>query len=405
MTIVATFLLLLPLTQTSPESAPRQGAAVTVAAEVRDAAALLRLAFDAGERMPLNPHARNKSKLQGVVVDACLKLGQPDQALAYAERIGDWRLGLAQASAAVFHAEQGNSKAAKECVSKAENFLKLAEKSETVQDWQRDRIRARIAQTLIQLDEPGEAARFEDGLAAAELAPVQSAKGRKLSPEELKARLEGVDTVVLNGNFEEIRSTLTACAKLFEQFYAQPDLRDSIQSKITSSWAKLPLQVRVEILMSMSEAALKVKDNAKALELVTLAQQQFQVAQWLTETEVAFIGELAKLRARAGDADRARRELEAGLKKYDEAEARIVNIYRASALRPVAEAWFVIGDRTRAGELYARALEAGMQNPNSRPRADDLCATACSMAVIGFQPDAAQFERMRAILAGLGDPW
>jgi tetratricopeptide (TPR) repeat protein len=234
---------------------------------------------------------------------------------------------------------------------------------------------------------------------------VQSAKGRKLSSEELKDRLEGVDTVVLNGGFEEIKSTLTACAKLFEQFYEQTELRDAIQNKITSSWAKLPLQVRVEILMSMSESALKVKGNAKALELVTLAQQQFTIGQWLPESEVAFIGELAKLRARAGDIERARRELEAGLKKYDEAEAKIVDIYRATALRPVAEAWFVIGDRTKAAALYARALEAGMQNPNSRPRADDLSATACSMAVIGFQPDAAQFDRMRKILAGLGDPW
>ena len=402
---LVTLSLLLLLVQGFPDAVSQQVAAAAVAEQPRDADALLKLAFEAGERMPLQPHARNKSKLQGVVVDACLKLGHPEQALAYAERIGDWRLGLAQASVAALHAEHGNAKAAKECVSKAEAFLKVAEKSETIQDWQRDRIRARLAQTLIQLDELAEAARFEAGLGANELAPVQSAKGRKLSPEELKDRLEGVDTVVLNGGFEEIKSTLTACAKLFEQFYGQTELRDAIQNKIISSWAKLPLQVRVEILMSMSESALKAKDNAKSLELVTLAQQQFTIGQWLPESEVAFIGELAKLRARAGDIERARRELEAGLKKYDEAETKIVDIYRATALRPVAEAWFVIGDRTKAAALYARALEAGMQNPNSRPRADDLSATACSMAVIGFQPDAAQFDRMRKILAGLGDPW
>lgn len=393
------------LLQAANPQPPANSPADSAAAISSEAKALLDLAFSAGERMPTQPHARNRSKLMGTVVDACFELKQPENALRYAEKIGDWRLGLALASAAVMSAEQGESKQVRDYVNRADAQLRAAEKSGSILDWQRDRVRSRLAQALILINEVDDAMHFEDGLGAGELAPVQSAKGRKLNADELKKRLDGVDTVVAAGGFEEIKSTLSACAILYEQFYAEKELRDSIQAKVTSSWAKLPLQVRVEILMSMARTALKQSDRAKALELVGLAQEQMQVGQWLPESEVAFLGELTKLRARAGDMDRARRELEAAIKKYDEAEQRIVNIYRASALRPVAEAWVLIGDRSMAEKLYFRVVEAGVQNPNSRPRADDLAATACSMAVVGFSPGEKLFTRMQAILSGLGDPW
>ncbi|MGA1018145.1 MAG: hypothetical protein ACO3YY_09200, partial [Phycisphaerales bacterium] len=60
-------------------------------------------------------------------------------------------------------------------------------------------------------------------------------------------------------------------------------------------------------------------------------------------------------------------------------------------------------DRARA--MYLRALASGMENPNARPRAIDLAATARSMAASGFQPDAELLEEMRAIRTRLGDPW
>lgn len=390
-----------------PVSANTCQAPVSTAEQSQPGAALnlLELAFQAGARMPSQPHARNRSKLQGGVVDACFQLGLSEQAVRYAEQIGDWRKGLGYASAAVHWAEKGQSAQAQRFVRQAQSFLDQAATQESTADWQRDRIRARVARALILLGERAAAAEFEANLAASETAPVQAAKGRQLSVEELMQKLKGVDEVVQAGGFEEIQNTLQACAELFEQFYAQPQARDSIQAKITSSWAKLPLQVRVEILIRMGEAALRCRDQAKTLELVSLAQEQFQVGQWLPESEVAFIGALAKLRARAGDVERARKELEAGIAKYNAAEERIVNIYRASALRPIAEAWVAVGKLTEAAKIYSRALEAGQQNPNSRPRADDLAATACSMAVVGFEPDEALWSRMREIEKGLNDPW
>jgi hypothetical protein len=64
-----------------------------------------------------------------------------------------------------------------------------------------------------------------------------------------------------------------------------------------------------------------------------------------------------------------------------------------------------LGDPALSAAVYARAVEEAVLNPNSRPRADDLVATCCSMAVCGFQPDEKLWARMVEIGAKLGEPW
>ena len=39
------------------------------------------------------------------------------------------------------------------------------------------------------------------------------------------------------------------------------------------------------------------------------------------------------------------------------------------------------------------------------PRADDLCATLCSMARNGVEPDSELWKEIRAVYAGLREPW
>jgi hypothetical protein len=111
------------------------------------------------------------------------------------------------------------------------------------------------------------------------------------------------------------------------------------------------------------------------------------------------------MRYLVGDEDAARRQLDGALEFYRANEEKIVNIYRAESLHPVAEAYLAMGDRARAMSVYRLAVEAGVANPNSRPRAIDLAATCCSMAVHGAVPDARLWARMREIRNGLSDPW
>jgi hypothetical protein len=56
-------------------------------------------------------------------------------------------------------------------------------------------------------------------------------------------------------------------------------------------------------------------------------------------------------------------------------------------------------------KLYRRAAEEGIQNPNARPRTEDLVATCLSMARQDVQPDAELVRRLRATREGLADPW
>ena len=90
----------------------------------------------------------------------------------------------------------------------------------------------------------------------------------------------------------------------------------------------------------------------------------------------------------------------------DDAEReRIAPIFRASALRPIAETYQSMGDNAAALALYKRVVEEGANNKNARPRAEDLSATCRSMALNAAEPDSELWARLREISAGLCNPW
>ena len=117
------------------------------------------------------------------------------------------------------------------------------------------------------------------------------------------------------------------------------------------------------------------------------------------------MAQLAALRHRAGEKSQARVEVDAALAKFEAERQKIVNIDRAKTLRPIAEAYSSMSDASAALMVYKRALEEGVENPNSRPRAEDLAATLCSMALNRFEPDAQTWLRIVEICDGLGQPW
>jgi hypothetical protein len=61
-----------------------------------------------------------------------------------------------------------------------------------------------------------------------------------------------------------------------------------------------------------------------------------------------------------------------------------------------------MGETGAALAAYRTAIEEGVENPNSRPRAEDLCATLCSMATSGVDPDADLKARLHQISADWG---
>ncbi len=370
---------------------------------------LLDLAFQTATALPVEPHIKNRSRAQEAVVATCLELDQSRRALEYAERIDNWRRGAAYADIAFYSAQHGDVSGARHCLDLARRISERVE-DEAVEDasaqrWRTDRIRATIARTYLSLGQPEQAAQFEAGVAQSEAGEVEALKVARTDAEAFDEQLAALDSVVATGDFDQVRNALDSYAELYDRSYASEDRRAQVEAKIKAAWKKLPIMVHVELLMELSGYALDHEDRAKALALVEEAELLVNGSRWSPEDQLPVIARMAILRYRAGDEGKARSEADAALAMFDAARDRIVNIYRAGTLRPLAEAYRSMGDTAAALTVYKRAVEEGVENPNSRPRAEDLSATCCSMALHAVEPDAELWARLREVFEGLGQPW
>ncbi|HSW01971.1 MAG TPA: hypothetical protein VLI39_17525 [Sedimentisphaerales bacterium] len=332
---------------------------------------LLDIAFGAASAIPIDPHVKSRSLAQAAVVTACLDLDQPRRAFGYIERIDDWRRGTAYADLAMHCLQRGFK-------TEVEAYLSLAmEVAEGAEDWRKDRIVGKVA--------------------------VVRAMSRPVA--DFDAEMEVLAKMAASQQFDAVNDALAAYVRLFDRVYSDVERRTRVEESIRASWDKTPGFVRLELLMDMIEHCLAHADPTKALDWVKEARAIADYASWQPTIEIPLKAKLAQLRFLAGDQERSREEVKDALEVFDAKRDQIVNIYRAQTLRPIAEAYRAMGERDRACDLYVRALEAGMENPNSRPRAEDLAATCCSMAVHGTEASPALLSRIREIREGLGDPW
>jgi hypothetical protein len=366
---------------------------------------LLDIAFDSATRFPVNPHVATRSQVQEAVVDACLELDQPRRALKYIEQIEDWRRGKGYADLAFYCAKHGDMDDVPHYLDLAYKTAQRWLKEETNQYWQIDRIKVAMARVHLLRGDTQAADRFEIGTADSEAEKVEVLKASMLTPDAFDHEFELIDKVVALGNFDMTKSALETCAQLFSRFYENAERRSLLEGKIKASWAKLPLQVRIDLMMEMVNGALDHQDNTKALALVSEAREMLESAPWHPEDRIPLLGKLAALRYRAGDKDAARGEIDEAAATFDAARESIQSFNRASALRPLAEAYQSMGDGKAALAMYKKAIDEGAVNPNARPRAVDLSATCCSMALHLVEPDADLRARLGQLRDGLVDPW
>jgi len=360
---------------------------------------LLDHAFETAAAIPVKPHIKDRARAQEKVVETSLELDQPLWALSLIERIDNWRRGSGYCDLAFYCARHGYT-------GEVQQYLNLAvEVSESAEDWRRDQIRVKIANTYVWLGQTVQTDQFETGVVDSESGKVAGVKALIAGEEHFDEQMNALDALIAPGNFDIVENALKACANLFNRFYDDAGRRLLAEEKIKTSWDKLPIFKRVELLTELAGFALDHADQTKALELVNEAQLFMDSAQWRPEHRIPMISELVKLRFRAGNRQKARTDADALLALFDSQRDKIVNIYRAGALRPLAEAYQSMDDTAVALAVYKRAVEEGVENPNSRPRAEDLSATCCSMALHGVEPDAELWIRVRQINDGLGDPW
>lgn len=365
---------------------------------------LLELAFQAATAMPADPHIKDRSRAQGSVAEAWLQLDQPRRALACAERIDSWQRGLVYAQFALYCAQHGDAPEATHYLDLAREISERGEDWIT-QDWQKDRIRATSARAWLVLGQSERAAESAAGLVDSESGAVAAAQTRSAAAEDFERALQALDAAATTGNFDQLRNALEVCVQLVDRGYDDAERRTRTEDRMRDSWKRLPGEVRFDLMLELAGVALTHQDPKHALAWTVEAQQLLDSTTWTPEFQVPLMARVAAVRFRAGEPEPARKQADAALALYDAQKEHIVNIYRADALRPLAEAYQAMGDAAAARSVYRRAVDAGLENPNSRPRAEDLVATCCSMAVNGVEPDEALLARLNRICQALGDPW
>lgn len=360
---------------------------------------LLDLAFGAATAIPVNPHIKDRSKAQEQVVAACLELDRPGRAADYTEKIENWRKGWGYAGLACYYARHGNAGAAQPFMDRAERVVQKEE------DWQRDRIRVRIAEAYTWLGNHQHADRLEAGVIEVEAGKVERVEAMLADDGSFGEQVETLDANITKGDFDVVKHSLDAYVQLFDRFYENEKRRAVVEEKIKTSWETIPVPIRIDILDRLAVFALERSDIGKAEELTNEAQAFLDQYQWHLEHRLPLMAKVIKMRQRTGDQTRAKVGADAALALYNDQGETIVNILRAGALRPLAEAYRQLDDEDTALSVYKRAVEEGVVNPNSRPRAEDLSATCCSMALTGVEPDSELWSRMRQIYEALGQPW
>lgn len=366
--------------------------------------ALIDLAFRTASLLPLNPHVKDRARAQEKVVAACLKLDQPARAASYIPQIPGWRRGSAYADLAFYYAERGHPQ-------RVPHYLRLAlevaeaENGPTAQEWRRDAIRIKVARTHALLGNTRESALYETGVVPAESGKVDVIRARTLPPENYESTVDALDAVVANGSFDQVKHALQTCAELFDRFHDDEDRRAAMAERVRTGYAKLPVLVRARLMMRLVSAALDHGDTKHALELISETTAMLEQRRWRLRDRMPLSAELAVLHHRAGEVGQARADVDKLLETFEKRRLEIVNIYRADVLLPIAEAFDALGDGAQALAVYKQAVEEGVVNPNSRPRADDLVATCCSLALTGVVPDKALKTRLDEVHEALGNPW
>ena len=364
---------------------------------------LLDLAFESASAFPLEPHLKNRSRAQEQVALANVSYGRLDVATEQARQIENWRRGLVYGKVAAARARAGAGELVDSLMQQA---LGVARELEEAKDqiWRRDRVLASVAEAQLAQGQVQEASAMAAGLEASSLAAVEIERVRLLDGDQARAYLESVDAVLETGTFDQVRGVLLALAELYAGAGADAELLTAIEARIGADGGKIARGVQLEVLQAFGEAALGHGDLEKALAFAQQAWDLYGQVDWPPDTRIPLMAHLGALRARAGD-ETGLSSLRAAEMTYEEELKLIVDIDRADVLGAVARAWHDLGEEGEVERVLLAALEAGTQNPNARPRCDDLVATCLLLVELGLEPSEAFLARAQEIRAGLVEPW
>jgi len=360
---------------------------------------LLTIAFEAASSFPLSPHIKNRSRAQQWVIEGCLELDQPNRALGYIPAIANWRRGAMYAAVADYLALRGQTEPVDALIE-----LALDHAQNTQQSWRRESVIRRVNRvaSIAAVAEQAREDRADEGDADDQADPF-SLKDVSISDEDFDHIVEGLDAMIATDGYDEINSALRIYAELYDRFYHDAPRREFIEGKIRDGWNTLPY-IRFEVIVRLAEAALAHGASEHASSLVDEANDLKYSYRWRMREDMPMRATLVKLRWRSGDRDIARSDADMALEMFQREMDEQFDYLRADMIRPLAEAYQVMGQTDKARQVYRLAAEQGAKNPNIRPRTFDLTKTCVSMAVAGVEPDEKTWSLIRTLHGELVDP-
>jgi len=365
---------------------------------------LLELAFRAASKLPVEPHIKNRSRIQAEALAAFIELEQFARAEALAMDVVNWRQGVLLGELAHQAARRGDIASADRIAAKAHQVM-LGVVAEDDQEWRAQSVLAKLALTDLTLGRNEAVIEKERLLEHSERRELVRAKAHLLTEEEVPLQLAEYKKLLESRDFEVLQNVALGAIELHSRFYGKEALRTEIEAFIEEAQRTMPSTLRFTYQESLAKNALEAGDSRNAARFVEAAQSIFDRTSWAAEDHVAAFGRLGSLRARAVSRSQGLGQIQAGLDTFETEKLRIPDVFRGDALRPVAKAYLDAGEREAALSVYRQLVEEGVQNPNSRPRVDDLVRTCSSLVVLGLEPDEALLTRLRAIESQLGEPW
>ncbi len=390
-----------PLATVAGDSAavnsPQSPAAASSATTSRSS--LLTTAFAVASSMPVDPHGRDRSRLQEAVARACLDSDMVDQAAELADQMQGWRRGHVIALCGQYFARRGQTDSARDCADRA----LLVDVGDTT--WGKDVVVTEVAKIYVLLGDESRAYSLVAVGQPTERGQVETARTARVPMDQMDGQADMFDQAIATGNFDLARGGIDGYLVWLDRVIDDAPRRARALTALSGAFPGLPLDLQVRYRVQLAEVLYSRGYKELAKTEVDCASALFKATVFLPEDTAPLGAVIAKARFRMGDADSARSELRALRAAYNAQSDLIVNLRRAASLRALAEGFLLLGDSDDAVESYKAALDAGAINPNARPRAEDLSATCVSMAMSGFQPSPEFMLRIDNLRAGLVDPW
>ena len=347
---------------------------------------LLATAFTVASQMPMNPHERDRARVQESVVQACLELGLLDQAAQFADQMQGWRQGMVLALLGQRYAVLGQIDKAREYAARA-----------LLVD-----VGARI---YVKLGDEGKAYATVAPALQVERGRIEAERTAKLPESQLDAQADQFDKAIATMNFDLVRGGIDGYLAWIDRVVDDAPRRERALKALSAAIPGLPWDLQVRCNVQLADVLFTHGYKELASLQLDRAGELFRATVFLPEDTAPLGVVVAKARLRMGDANAARAELQRLRAEFEPRAETIENFLRAASWRSLAEGYQLLGDTNDVGRCYAAALDAGAINPNARPRAEDLSATCVSMAVSGFMPPPELLLRIENIRAGLADPW